>query len=241
MDTELRHNIYQHLDITSLNSTDHPTQIIQWATDILSVQNEEFTPAALCVFPVFIEHIKPLIKDTTIALASVAGGFPDSQTFTHIKVNECEEAIKKGATEIDTVINLNAFFEGNYARVQQEISLIKQVIGTARLKVIIETGVLTIEQTKIATQLAIAGGANFIKTSTGRVAEGATLEKTMVICEEIKAFPHIGIKISGGIKSVAQATTFYEAISSKMGDAFMTPKHFRIGASSLATALRNGN
>lgn len=240
MDLIARKKLYSCLDITSLSCTDSSLTISDWVASILTAKETGFSPAALCVFPVFVKQVATSLKSTSIKTAAVAAGFPDSQTFLSVKIAECKEVVQHGADEVDVVLNLNAFFQENYAEVVAEIQQLKSAIQPAQLKVIIETGVLTLQQVKRATELAIQGGADFVKTSTGRVAEGATLAKVEVMCEVLKKNPSVGLKISGGIRTIEQAQSFYKVIKKHMGASFMVPSTFRIGASSLAEALRNG-
>lgn len=240
MELSMRQKIYSFLDITSLNQVDTVDSINGWMDTILNDVKAGFTPAALCVFSVFSSVVSSKLKGTAIKTAVVGAGFPDSQTFLSVKLAECEEAVRFGAEEVDVVLNLNAFFEGNFEKVVHEVKAIKNVIGKAKLKVILETGVLNLHQVKVATQLAIDGGANFVKTSTGRVAEGATLQKVEAISAVLNQNKGVGLKISGGVRTIDQAETFYTKVRAIMGDTFMTPDYFRIGASSLAEKLRNG-
>jgi len=240
MDLAQRQHLYSFLDITSLGSTDYTISISKWLNVILSKRYDGFTPAAICVFPVFVELVSTNLLESSIKTASVAAGFPDSQTFLQVKIAECKEAVRCGADEMDVVLNLNAFFAGNFDEVVQELKMLKMAIQPSTLKVIIESGVLSVEEVRKATELAIQGGADFVKTSTGRVAEGATLDKVATICEVLQSTRGIGLKISGGIRTIAQAESFYNLVEGKMGASFMYPSTFRIGASSLAETLRNG-
>jgi deoxyribose-phosphate aldolase len=174
-----------------------------------------------------------------VHIASVATGFPSGQTSLGIKLEETREAVAAGADEIDMVIDRGAFLSGNYQKVFDEIAEIKEACGPAHLKVILETGELAnYDQVRKASMIAMYAGADFIKTSTGKVGVNATLPVTLVMLEAIRDFLHvtgkkIGMKPAGGISNAKLALAYLVLLYETMGPAWMTPDLFRFGASSL--------
>ncbi len=238
--------LYGLLDITTLDAKDDEVKILGLARKVRHVYeniNEVFLPAAICVFSNWIGVLKDNTPTLPIELASVAGGFPLGQTLTQVKMLEAHAAIEKGATEIDMVINRGLFLSGMHEDCGREIKLIKDIVGNRRLKVILETGELETEQNIIgAAILALYVGADFVKTSTGKSAVGATPEAAKSICFAIKDFYNEtgqkrGIKISGGVQTVAQAFEYCEIIESVLGSEWLQPKLTRIGASRLANDI----
>lgn len=232
--------IYSCIDQTSLNSDDSKESIWKLVDDINNFEGSSDVKnvAAVCVYPNFV----PLIKEALTAdvkISAVSGGFPSSQTFTDVKVVETSLAIAAGADEIDIVLNIGDFIDKNYIEISEEISEIKSACREAKLKVILETGLLkTASQIRKASILAIYSGADFIKTSTGKCYTGATPEAVLVMCETIKEYyklhnRKIGIKISGGIRTVEDAVIYYTIVKELLGEEWLTPDLFRIGASKL--------
>jgi deoxyribose-phosphate aldolase len=178
-----------------------------------------------------------------IGTAAVAGGFPASQTFIEVKVAEAALAVEAGATEIDIVISIGKFLEGNYQDVFDEISEIKAAIRDAHLKVILETGALqSAENIKKASILSMYAGADFIKTSTGKQQPAATPEAAYVMCQAIKEYYEqtgikVGFKPAGGINCVNDALIYYTIVKEVLGDEWLTNKLFRLGTSRLANLL----
>jgi deoxyribose-phosphate aldolase len=198
--------------------------------------------AAICVYPALVPAVKRSLQLPGVQIAAVGAGFPASQTFIEVKCDECKRAVDAGAQEIDIVISLGTFLAGDHQRVQDEISQIKAAIGHAHLKVILETGALTPEQIHAASQLAIAGGADFIKTSTGKMEPAATPEAAWIMAQVIKAHylktgKRIGLKPAGGIVTASDALTYYAIVKDVLGEAWLTPALFRLGASRLANNL----
>ena len=195
--------------------------------------------AAVCVYPTMIPFVKQALAGSGVKLASVATGFPSGQTFTHIKVDETRETVAAGADEIDMVIDRGAFLSGDYRKVFDEIAEVKEACGPAHLKVILETGELAnYDQVRRASLIAMYAGADFIKTSTGKVTVNATLPVTLVMLEAIRDFHHatgkvIGMKPAGGIATAKLALSYLVLLYETMGPEWMTPDLFRFGASSL--------
>ena len=179
------------------------------------------------------------VRGTGVKVASVATAFPSGQTFTSIKVAETREAVIAGADEIDMVIDRGAFLSGDYQKVYDEIQEVKEAAGRAHLKVILETGELgTYDNVRRASILAMAAGADFIKTSTGKVTPAATPPVSLVMMEAIRDFHHetgrsVGFKPAGGIRASKTAIHYLVLLYETLGPTWMTPDRFRIGASSL--------
>jgi deoxyribose-phosphate aldolase len=195
--------------------------------------------AAICLYPTLIPEAKEALRGSTVKVASVATGFPSGQTFRSIKVAEVREAVAAGADEVDMVIDRGAFLSGDYATVYDEIVEIKDSCGDAHLKVILETGELgTFDQVRRASILAMAAGADFIKTSTGKIQPAATLPVTLVMLEAIRDFEKatgkiIGMKPAGGIRTAKEAVQYLVVLYETLGPRWMTPDRFRFGASTL--------
>lgn len=229
------------IDLTTLegSNTQHDIELLcNRATGF--AQQSMPTPAAVCVYPVFVSTAKQLLANTDIKVASVAAGFPAGQLPISLKRAEVEYAVEQGADEIDIVISRGKLLEGRDAEVGQEVATLKQAAKTARLKVILETGELkTPELIEKASKIAIASGADFIKTSTGKIAANATLEAFLVMLDCIKEHyaatkQRIGIKPAGGISSAADALNYVKVLRAVLGEPWMNKTYFRIGASRLA-------
>lgn len=195
--------------------------------------------AAICVYPAMVPVARESLVGSDVRVASVATGFPSGQTFTDIKLAETREAVEAGADEVDMVIDRGAFLSGDYATVFDEIVAVKAAAGDAHLKVILETGELeTFDNVRRASILAMAAGADFIKTSTGKVSPAATLPVTLVMLEAIRDFHRrtgkvVGMKPAGGIRTAKDAIGYLVTLYETLGPAWMTPELFRFGASSL--------
>jgi deoxyribose-phosphate aldolase len=195
--------------------------------------------AAICVYPAMVPVAREALGDSGVHIASVATGFPSGQTFTDVKLAETRQAVEAGADEIDMVIDRGAFLSGDYATVFDEIVAVKAAAGDAHLKVILETGELeTFDNVRRASVLAMAAGADFIKTSTGKVEPAATLPVTLVMLEAIRDFHRrtgavIGMKPAGGIRTAKDAIGYLVTLYETLGPRWMTPDLFRFGASSL--------
>jgi deoxyribose-phosphate aldolase len=230
------------MDLTTLEGRDTPGKIRALCAKAMHPHpGDRSIPsvAAVCVYPALIEEAKEALKGSSVKVASVATGFPSGQTFREIKVAEVKAAVAAGADEIDMVIDRGAFLSGDYATVFDEIVEIKDACADAHLKVILETGELgTFDQVRRASILAMAAGADFIKTSTGKVQPAATLPVTLVMLEAIRDFEKatgraIGMKPAGGIKTAKEAVQYLVVLYETLGPRWMTPDRFRFGASTL--------
>ena len=234
------------IDLTSLNSTDTIAEIVAMTEKV-----NNFSAAfphlqnvgAICVSPAMVSTVSKTLLIPEIGIASVAAGFPMSQTFIEVKVAETALCVMEGATEIDVVISIGKFLEENYEEVLEELSELKAACREAHLKVIIESGALkTASNIKKASLLAMASGADFIKTSTGKIPVAATLEATYVMCSAIKEwYDKTGVKVSykpaGGIVTTEDAVKHYTLVKHILGEEWLNNKNFRIGASRLANNL----
>lgn len=240
-------NIYSCIDVTSLNTTDCRESISEFIeSSVNRTEDIEELPnvAAICVYPSQIETVKDILT-SNVKIASVAGGFPSSQTFIEVKIAEVALAVSYGAEEIDVVLDLGKFYDKNYEDLVDELTEIKHACKQAKLKVILETGALKDHQEIYnASLLAIEGGADFLKTSTGKGYPGASLETVYVMIQAIKTYKKktgnlIGLKVSGGISNVDDAITYYSLVKSEMGEDYMNKNYFRIGTSSLTKKLED--
>lgn len=239
-------DIFGLIDLTSLNSEDNKENIGALC-DKVNHFSKEFghlsNVAAVCIYPQQLPFVKNKLKKNLVNIAAVGAGFPSSQTFIETKVQECKQIVQYGADEIDIVISLGKFLEGNYKEVFEEIKQIKNEIGNVHLKVILETGALKTEDNIWnASILAMEAGADFIKTSTGKQQPAATLEAVYIMCHAIKAFKketgkEIGIKPAGGISTATDALVYYTIIQEVLGTNWLNKRLFRIGASRLANHL----
>ena len=199
--------------------------------------------AAICVYPAMAEYVRGALNDPKFNIACCCAGFPAAQTFPEIKVAETTMAIKAGATEVDIVLSVGKFLEGRYQDCYDEISEIKAVCGEHHLKVILETGLLkTAENIWKASILSMAAGADFIKTSTGKISVNATPEATFVMCNAIKAWlDKTGekkcYKPAGGVSTTEEAVTHYTLVKEILGQEWLNNECFRFGASRLANNL----
>jgi len=199
--------------------------------------------AAICVYPTLVRTVRKNLKDTKVALAAVSAGFPSSMTFIEVKELETVMAVEAGASEIDIVISIGTFLEGNEPEMMKEISLLKKSCGEAHLKVILETGALkTAENIWKASILSMQAGADFIKTSTGKMEPAATPEAAWVMCSAIREFyaktgKKVGFKAAGGIVESSDALFYMAIVREILGEEWLNPRLFRIGASRLANNL----
>jgi len=240
--------IFSLIDLTTLKPTDNRA-VIQKMCEGVNTLSQKHTDisnvAAICVYPSMVENVKEELSDNNVRIASVAAGFPASQTFLSIKVAESELAVTKGANDIDIVISLGEFLAGNIETVSKEIRIIKEAVGDAHLKVILETGLIKdLNDVYKASVLAIQSGGDFIKTSTGKEEPAASLEAVYVMCQAIKEHyeqtgKQIGIKPAGGIATSDEAFSYYAIVRAVLGEKWLNSKYFRIGASRLANNLLN--
>lgn len=233
------------IDLTTLNGED-TVQKVERMAECVTRFNEHFPAlknvAAMCVYPALAETARKNLPDG-IAVACVSGGFPASQTFLEVKVAETALAIHSGATEIDIVLSVGKFLEERYQEVFDEISELKSVCGDKHLKVILETGALrTAQNIWRASILAMAAGADFIKTSTGKIDVNATPEAAYIMCTAIRQWQEktgakVGFKPAGGVSTTGEAVTYYTIVRELLGDEWLNNRMFRFGASRLANNL----
>ena len=243
---EFYKKLYTDIDLTTLNTTDTKEDIWKFTekvNDFEGTNPDVANVAAICVYPNFAEVVKDALTAQNVKIACVSGGFPTSQTFTEVKIAETALAVANGADEIDIVLNLGLFLEENYEEVCEEIDELKHTCRNAHLKVILETGALkTASNIMKASILSMYSGADFIKTSTGKVYEGASLEAAYVMCTAIKAYHKktgrkVGFKASGGIATTEDAVKYYTIVKEILGEEWCNNELFRIGASRLANNL----
>ena len=230
------------MDLTTLEGKDTPGKIRALSAKAIRPKPGDPTipsVAALCVYPALVTEAKEALKGSSVKVASVATGFPPGQTFLDIKLAETRQAVEEGADEVDMVIDRGAFLTGDYRTVFDEIVDVKEACGEAHLKVILETGELeTYDNVRRASVLAMAAGADFIKTSTGKVQPAATLPVTLVMLEAIRDFERatgrqVGMKPAGGIRVAKEAIQYLVVLYETLGPRWMSPDWFRFGASSL--------
>lgn len=242
---EVYKTLYSCIDLTTLNSTDTRESVWKFTEKVNDFEgsNPEIeNVAAICVYPNFAKTVKEALT-ADVRIACVSGGFPSSQTFSEVKIAETALAVADGADEIDIVINLGLFLNEEYEEMCEEIMEIKASCRQAKLKVILETGALqNAKQIHNASILSLYSGADFIKTSTGKVYPGATLEAAYVMCQAIRSYyektkTRIGIKVSGGVSTVEDAVKYYTIVKEALGKEWLSPTLFRIGTSRLADKL----
>jgi deoxyribose-phosphate aldolase len=234
------------IDLTTLEGKDTPGKVKQMcykAAHLCDQMPGIPTVAAVCVYPTHVRTAKKALAGTGIRIASVATAFPSGNTTRDVKLTDTRFAVDEGADEVDMVISRGEFLEGNYAFVYDEIAAIKEACGPARLKVILETGELsTLDNIRRASDIAIHAGADFIKTSTGKIQPAATMPVTLVMLQAIKDHYYktgtmVGMKPAGGISSAKLAVHYLVMLHETLGDAWMTNEWFRFGASSLANDI----
>lgn len=243
---ELLKQIFGLIDLTTLSEQDNLVNVGQLC-DKVNQLSEAYpdmpSVAAICVYPELVSVVKEKLDNPLISIASVGGGFPASQTFTNIKVMEIEQAIQQGAEEIDMVLPVGKFLMNDLEYASYEIQVIKERVGSVHLKVILETGSLKdFSLIRKASLLAIEAGADFIKTSTGKISPGATPEAMTIMCCAIRDYymrtgKKIGIKPAGGISDTRTALLYYHIVKEILGEEWLNRERFRIGASRLANRI----
>ncbi len=230
------------MDLTTLEGKDTPGKIAFLCRKAMQPADPRYgvpSCAAVCVYPNLVRVAKKFVGDSGVKVASVATAFPTGLVPLKLKLEEVRTAARDGADEIDMVINRGVFLAGDHARVFDEISSTKEACGTAHIKVILETGELqTYDNVRIASEIAIRAGADFIKTSTGKVLPAATMPVTLVMLEAIRDYFYetgvrIGMKPAGGIRTAKQALAYLVMVKETLGDDWLTPDLFRFGASTL--------
>jgi len=230
------------MDLTTLEGADTPGKVAALCAKAMRPDpGDPSIPsvAAVCVYPNLVAVAKRRLQGSGVRVASVATAFPSGQSPLEVKLADVREAVELGADEIDMVIDRGSFLSGRYAKVVDEIVQVKEACGSARLKVILETGELgTYDNVRRASLLAISAGADFVKTSTGKVSPAATLPVTLCMLEVIRDVHDetgrvIGMKPAGGIRSAKQAIQYLCVLNETLGTQWLTPELFRFGASSL--------
>ena len=233
------------VDLTTLEGADTPGKVKAMCSKALHPDPTDLsTPsvAAVCVYGDLVETARSVVGDR-IHVAAVATAFPSGRASLEVKLLDTQEAVAAGADEIDMVIDRGAFLSGDYSKVAREIEAVKQACGSAHLKVILETGELkTLDNVKRASYLAMRSGADFIKTSTGKVTPAATLPVTLVMLEAVRDYYsqtgiRIGVKAAGGIRTSKDAIKYLVLVNETVGEEWLTPDYFRFGASTLLNDL----
>lgn len=238
---------YSTIDLTTLTEKDSVQSVgafVKKAVDFQTIYPHIPNVASICVYPLFVDVVGLGVEGTDIGVTSVAGGFPASQTFVEVKMLEVSMAVENGADEIDVVINVGQMLEGDYEPMTNEIAMLREEAGEDTVfKVIIESGALqTPELIRKASLLAMEAGADFVKTSTGKIPVAATPEAAVVMCTAIRDYYEktgrkVGFKAAGGIRSAEEAALFYTIVEEILGKEWCIPALWRIGASSLANGL----
>ncbi|MDE7508871.1 MAG: deoxyribose-phosphate aldolase [Muribaculaceae bacterium] len=238
--------LFSSIDLTTLSSEDNERSVAAFTERVNAFDNEYpqyKNVAAICVYSNFAEVVDTVLDVEGVDIAVVAGGFPSSQTFQAVKVADVALAVAGGANEVDIVMNIGQFLAEDYESLTDEIVELKHTARGAKLKVILETGALrTAENIKRASVLAMYSEADFIKTSTGKIYPGASLEAAWVMCQCIKEYYQqtgrkVGFKAAGGIRTAEEALRYYAVVKEVLGDEWLNRDLFRIGASSLANNL----
>ncbi len=238
--------LFSSIDLTTLSSEDSVKSVARFTQRVNDFDNDYpqyRNVAAICVYSNFADVVRTHLDVPEVDVAVVAGCFPSSQTFTAVKVADCALAVEAGASEVDVVFPLGMFADENYEDLCDELTELKHTVRGGKLKVILETGALrTAENIKKASVLALWSEADFLKTSTGKMYPGASLEAAYVMCSCIKEYYEktgrkVGFKASGGIRSTADALGYYAVVRDVLGEEWLCHDLFRIGASSLANAL----
>lgn len=243
---EVKKFLMGSVELTTLKTTDSEDSVLAF-TERVNQFDEQYPElphvATICVYPCFAKTVSETLEVDGVEIACVSGSFPSSQALIEIKVAETALAIKDGATEIDIVMPVGKFLSGNYEEVADEISELKNVCGEKKMKVILETGCLkTAANIKKASILSMYAGADYIKTSTGKLEPAATPEAAYVMCQAIKEYYdktgiQIGFKPAGGLNTVMDAITMYTIVKEVLAEKWLTNQWFRMGTSRLANLL----
>ncbi len=238
--------LFNCIDLTTLSTTDSPQSVADFVENVNAFDNDHpelKNVAAIRVYPNFAPVVRTVLDVSDVKVACVSGAFPSSQSFLEVKIAETALAVASGADEIDIVFNVGNYLDGDWEEVADEISEQKHTCRDAHLKVILETGALkTAENIRNASILSMYSGADFIKTSTGKIYEGATLEAAYVMAQCIKEYYEktgnaVGFKAAGGVSTTEDAVKYYTVIKEVLGEEWLTNERFRIGASRLANNL----
>jgi len=244
---EVKKLLFNCIDLTTLKETDNDQSVMQFTQKVNNFDEEHpdmKNVASICVYPCFAEIVKDTLEVESVHITCVSAGFPSSQTFPEVKMVETSLALKDGADEIDIVLSVGKFLAGDFETMCDEIEEIRDVCGDGHtLKVILETGALkTAENIKKASILSMYSGADFIKTSTGKISVSATPEAAYVMCQAIKEYYQetgrkVGFKPAGGISNVHDALVYYTIVKEILGEEWLNNKYFRLGTSRLANYL----
>ncbi|MBQ3844225.1 MAG: deoxyribose-phosphate aldolase [Bacteroidales bacterium] len=235
--------IFQSIDFTTLEAFDNAKKIEEFCAKAIDFQKNSMgiSVPAICIYSPFVKQAKGLLKDSGIKVATVACCFPSGQMPFDLKKKEVEYCVEQGADEVDMVISRGTFLAGNYDEVYNEIQAIRDICkAPVHLKVILETGELkTVANIRKASELAILAGADFIKTSTGKIAVNATPMAALIMCDTIKEYYEatgqmIGFKPAGGMSTIEDALTYYYIVKDVLGDKWLNKNYFRVGTSRLA-------
>ena len=234
------------VDLTTLEGADTPGRVTSLCTKALRPDPRDLSVpsvAAVCVYPDLVAHARRVLGDSTVAVAAVATSFPSGRASLKVKLLDVAEALDAGADEIDMVIDRGAFLSGRIGQVFDEVVAVREVCGGARLKVILETGELvSYDNVRRASWIAMLGGADFIKTSTGKAAVSATTPTALVMLEAVRDFAEttgrvVGVKVAGGIRTSKDAIRYLVLVNETVGATWLSPSLFRFGASSLLNDL----
>ena len=243
---EVKRFLMGSVELTTLKTTDSDESVLAFTERVNQFENEyPDLPhvATICVYPRFAKVVSETLEVEGVEIACVSGSFPSSQALIEVKTVETALALKDGATEVDMVQSVGAFLSGDYETVCDEIQQMKETCGEHKLKVILETGCLkTAANIKTASILAMYAGADYIKTSTGKLEPAATPEAAYVMCQAIKEYYdetgiQIGFKPAGGLNSVMDALIYYTIVKEVLGEKWLTNQWFRMGTSRLANML----
>ena len=243
---EVKKFLMGSVELTTLKTTDSEESVMAF-TERVNDFDEQYPElphvATICVYPCFAKTVSQTLEVDGVEIACVSGSFPSSQALIEVKVAETALAVKDGATEIDIVMSVGKFLSGDYETVADEIAELKAVCGDKKMKVILETGCLkTASNIKKASIIAMYAGADYIKTSTGKLEPAATPEAAYVMCQAIKEYYEktgiqIGFKPAGGLNTVMDAITMYTIVKEVLGEKWLTNQWFRMGTSRLANLL----
>ncbi len=234
------------VDLTTLEGADTPGKVTALCAKARRPDPADPTVpgvAAVCVYPDLVATAKRALHGSPVAVASVATAFPSGRAGLAVKLADVRDAVAAGADEVDMVIDRGAFLSGHYGLVLDEVRAVKSACGRAHLKVILETGELaTYDNVRRASWIAMLGGADFVKTSTGKVSPAATLPVALVMLEAVRDFaasggPRVGVKVAGGIRTTKDAIRYLVLVNETVGDDWLDPARFRFGASSLLNDL----
>lgn len=238
--------LFSSIDLTTLSTEDSVRSVSKFTQRVNDFDNDYpqyGNVAAICTYSNFAEVVKTNLDVEGVDIAVVAGCFPSSQTFDAVKIADVAMAVEAGADEVDIVLNVGKFLDEDYEGLSDEIIELKHAARKAKLKVILETGALkTAENIRKASILSLYSEADFLKTSTGKIYSGASLEAAYIMCSCIKEYyeltgRRVGFKASGGVRTSAEALEYYAVVKEVLGDEWLTHDLFRIGASSLANSL----